>query len=443
MILLARPGGVEPPAKSLEGSGSRVFKKPLKIRVFGIFASNTSSITHTLFIAFLLFFTFLFSLFRSTLRGRKGDETMAKRQKTSHKGVTVYTPGNGEKIYYIRYYLGGKQIEECAGSAWSGMTPAKAAIIRAEKMAGKVLTNAKAREQGDVEKWTLRKLFDVYQSTLPEGEGRKVDARNFKRWQHVEEKEPGELHTAEVEAVKKRLEKERKSAQTIKHVVTILSRTINFGVKTGRIPQPNTQKLYIVKPKLDLGKHIETMTDEQLHRYLTALDAEPDQLSVNILRFALVTGMRKTAILNLKWSDIDFINSNITLRGEVSKKRKTDYIKMNASARNILKNMKENGYGSEYVFAKPDGEKRKDLRRIALRVREKAGLPKNFRPLHGLRHTFASRMISSGQVNLDQLQELLTHETAAMTRVYAKFSDEAKQAAANAADSVMNIGQEK
>ena len=266
---------------------------------------------------------------------------MAKRQKTSHKGVTVYTPGNGEKIYYIRYYLGGKQIEECAGSAWSGMTPAKAAIIRAEKMAGKVLTNAKARAQGDVEKWTLRKLFDTYQSTLPEGEGRKVDARNFKRWTHLEGKEPAQLHTADVEAVKQEMERAGKAPQTVKHVAAILSRVINFGVKTGRIPQPDTRKLYITKPRLDFGKHVETMTDQQLDRYLTALDAERDQLSANILRFALVTGMRKTAILNLKWSDIDFVNSNIILRGEVSKKRKTDYIKMNASTRNILKNMKK------------------------------------------------------------------------------------------------------
>ena len=368
---------------------------------------------------------------------------MAKRQKTAHKGVTVHAPENGEKIYYIRYYLAGKQIEECAGSAWAGMTAAKAAVIRAEKMAGKVLTNAKARAQGDVEKWTLRRLFDVYQKTLPEGEGRKVDAQNFKRWTHLEGREPAELHTADVEAVKQRLEKEGKSAQTVKHAVTILSRTINFGVKTGRIPQPNTQQLYITKPRLDLGKHVETMTDAQLDKYLTALDEEKDQLSANILRLVLVTGMRKTAILNLKWSDVDFINSNITLRGEVSKKRKTDYIKMNVSARNILKNMKENGYDSEYVFAKSDGEKRKDLRRIALRVRKKAGLPKDFRPLHGLRHTFASRMISSGQVNLDQLQELLTHETPAMTMVYAKFSDEAKQAAANAADDVMMLSRKK
>lgn len=364
---------------------------------------------------------------------------MAKRQKTTHKGVTVHISDAGEKIYYIRYYLNGKQIEECAGSNWAGITPAKAAILRAEKIAGKALTNAKARAQGNAEKWTLRKLFDVYQATLPQGEGRKVDARNFKRWLHLEEKEPSDLHTAEIETVKQKLEKEGKSPQTVKHAVVVLSRTINFGVKTGRIPQPNTQKLYITKPRLDFGKHIETMTDAQLDRYLTALDEEKDQLSADILRFALVTGMRKTAILNLKWSDIDFINSNITLRGEVSKKKKTDYLKMNASARSILKNMEENGYDSEYIFAKPDGEMRKDFRRVALRVRKKAGLPKEFRPLHGLRHTFASRMISSGQVNLDQLQELLTHETPAMTRIYAKFSDEAKQAAANVADNVMGL----
>lgn len=375
-------------------------------------------------------------------------EVMAKRQKTGKAGVTVHVAKNGEKIYYIRYYLekGGKQYEECAGSSYSGMTAAKAAVLRAAKQAREVPTNAESRTaqaEGEDKKWTLKRLFDTYQDTLAAGEGRKVDSRNFKKWNHLEDREAHEVATEDVERVQKEMETAGKSAQTIKHVLVILDRTINFGVKTGRISQPDTKKLRITKPKVDSGTHIETMDDKQLERYITAINEEEDQISANILRFALVTGMRRTAILSLKWEDIDFNNSNIMLRGIVSKKKKTDYIKINSSARNILEIMQKDGYGGEYVFSKPGGTIRKDFRRLSRRVRNKAGLPKDFRPLHGLRHTFASRLISSRKVNMDELQELLTHETPAMTRVYAKFSDEAKQQAANAADDIMMLNREE
>jgi hypothetical protein len=47
-----------------------------------------------------------------------------------------------EKIYYIYYRLGGRQIEEKAGRQFQdGMTPVRAAMIRSERIQGKAPPN--------------------------------------------------------------------------------------------------------------------------------------------------------------------------------------------------------------------------------------------------------------------------------------------------------------
>jgi len=70
-----------------------------------------------------------------------------ERCKTDYPGVyyimgTFYATGMPEKIYYIYYRLGGRQIEEKAGRQFQdGMTPVRAAMIRSERIQGKAPPN--------------------------------------------------------------------------------------------------------------------------------------------------------------------------------------------------------------------------------------------------------------------------------------------------------------
>jgi integrase len=65
-----------------------------------------------------------------------------------------------------------------------------------------------------------------------------------------------------------------------------------------------------------------------------------------------------------------------------------------------------------------------------------AKLPKGFRPLHGLRHVYASMLASSGKVDLYTLQRLLTHKSPVMTMRYAHLRDEALKAGADQVDEI-------
>ncbi|MDE7063950.1 MAG: site-specific integrase, partial [Desulfovibrionaceae bacterium] len=214
-------------------------------------------------------------------------------------------------------------------------------------------------------------------------------------------------------------------------VMGLLRRIIRYAVRRGICPQPEPARLQFDMPKVDNSK-TECLTPEQARALLAALDEEPNQDLASLVRLALATGMRRGALLGLQWDDIDFIRGFITLRGEVAKKRKTETIPLTEQARAILQGVRRTK--SPYVFPGRDGGPRKGLRRLLARVKKKAALPDDFRPLHGLRHTFASWLASSGQVDLYTLQRLLTHESPVMTQRYAHLADDSLRRAAAVAD---------
>jgi integrase len=219
----------------------------------------------------------------------------------------------------------------------------------------------------------------------------------------------------------------------VKHILSLLRRIVNFGVQKGICPQPDASRLHFTLPKVDNQK-TENFTREQMAVYLAALDAEPDQNAAGLIRLVLATGIRKGAAMALRWEDVDFERGFITLRGTSAKSGKTDRIPLSKAARAILEKVER--LDSPFVFPGRGGGQRADFKRISQRVRDRAGLPKDFRPLHGLRHVFASWLASTGSVDLYTLQKLLTHGSAAMTQRYAHLADEALQRAAAVAGEV-------
>lgn len=372
-----------------------------------------------------------------------------KREKTKYPGVYFrlqkrLASSALERIYYIVYRKGGRGmplIEEPVGRESEGMTAAKAKNIREARARGREHTNKEHREKvsaalrAEESRLTIHKLWLLYDG---ENAGRKMRYTDTNFYQnHLEKsfghRSPEELTTSEINSLRQRLSVGRKPA-TVKHIMALLKRIINYGVKNGQCPQMDPAKLQFNFPRVDNQK-TENLSAAQMKSYLAALDEEPDQNAAALLRLALVTGMRRGALFSLRWSDVDFERGFITLRGEAAKNNKTELIPMSKAARLILYSVQHSK--SLYVFPGRFGNRRTDIKRIARRVRDKAGLPKDFRPMHGLRHTFASWMASSGEVDLYTLQRLLTHSSPQMTQRYAHLADEALRRAASVADKVI------
>jgi integrase len=148
---------------------------------------------------------------------------------------------------------------------------------------------------------------------------------------------------------------------------------------------------------------------------------------------ALYTGMRRGELFKLKWNDIDFERGFINIVDP--KGGSSEVIPLNDAAKGVLESHIK--ADSPYVFFGRQGRQRTDIKYSANKIKKKAKLPKDFRPLHGLRHVYASMLASSGKVDMYTLQKLLTHKSPVMTQRYAHLRDEALKKASNLAGSLV------
>ncbi|MDO9582649.1 MAG: site-specific integrase [Desulfomicrobium sp.] len=226
------------------------------------------------------------------------------------------------------------------------------------------------------------------------------------------------------------LEKRGLSPATVKVCMTLLSQLLRWGGEQDLIKDPGVRFDF---PRFDNQK-TECMTPDQLTRYWQVLDEWPDQNVASYYKIMLLTGIRRRALAAVRWEDLDLNRGFLTLRAQTAKSGKAKSIPLPAVAIKLFEAMSDNG--SVYVWPDSRGGFR-DMGIYGRRVREAAGLPKEFRPCHGLRHTFASMLASSGKVDLFTLQQMLTHASPTMTQRYAHLADDTLRRAASVADDVM------
>jgi len=143
---------------------------------------------------------------------------------------------------------------------------------------------------------------------------------------------------------------------------------------------------------------------------------------------ALNTGMRRSELFNLRWSDIDFKNRKITVVN--SKNNESRIIPINQTLHEELSNLYQRAQG-EYVFTRKDGRPLKDVKKGFSSALKKAGI-KNFR-FHDLRHTFASHLVMQG-VDLRTVQQIMGHKDIKMTMRYSHLSPDYVQKAVEKLD---------
>ena len=150
------------------------------------------------------------------------------------------------------------------------------------------------------------------------------------------------------------------------------------------------------------------------------------------MKMALYTGMRRGELFKLKWRDINFETGFLLIKDP--KGGKDQRIPINNMARNLLSSITRSK--SPYVFPGLNGGMRVTIGVAGRRIRDHAGLPKDFRPMHGLRHVYASMLASSGKVDMYVLQKLMTHKSPKMTQRYAHLRDDTLKNGAGQIDDI-------
>ena len=215
--------------------------------------------------------------------------------------------------------------------------------------------------------------------------------------------------------------KARTSGSTSNRHYALLNRMFNLAIQW-QFLEKNPCK-GVQKHKESGGKERYLKNDE-LKRFLSALDEVKQGVSTHAIRFLLFTGIRMSEALQLLWENVDLESGNILLPETKSGKSRT--VVLNELATGILEKMKpfqKNGY--VFPGLGPKGHLTYP-KKVFQTVKIKAGIEK-FR-VHDLRHTFASIAVNSGS-NLYEVQKLLGHHSSRMTQRYAHLGDKKLRAA--------------
>lgn len=222
------------------------------------------------------------------------------------------------------------------------------------------------------------------------------------------------------------------AASTIALARAVLRQALDQAVDDGLIPfNPITRKISGPQVKASGGK---VLTPEQARALLTAARGERLELAI---RLALCLGLRRGEVCGLRWEDIDFEASTLTVRGQMIYVKDVGPVWVAPKSLSAIRTIKLPAVllsavrwhqtrsetesrlmgweASPYVFrAATDGDliNPSTLYDAFQRAAEKAEL-KDFR-LHDLRHSAASFLLAEG-VSLKRVQQILGHARGSTT----------------------------
>lgn len=388
----------------------------------------------------------------------KGFKTVAPGILVRESAARLYR-GKPDRYFSVRYRVNGSRHQEGLGWASDGWNVEKArAILQDLQMAarrGEGATLKQRREErqsklaSEPARPTLGMVWAAYKSTL---QGRVLTNCDGYVKNHLQALMPmliADLRTHHLDALRRELEGKGLAPATVRHNLSLVRAVIFWGVRHGFNEQPRPHELHFNMPALD-NQVTENLTDAQLKTFIEALAVYPDQVLAASMRFALLTGVRRYALFNLRWSDIDFQSKVIRLAGAFAKNGRTEFIPLTPAVEQLLNSLPQDGPGrpgrpnthtapaasqqrlsDELIFGQTNFQSRAVKNLIAY---VRPCLPEGFRPYHGLRHCYASRLASNG-ASLYEIQKLLTQADVGVTQRYAHLcADSLRKTAAMMGD---------
>jgi site-specific recombinase XerD len=171
------------------------------------------------------------------------------------------------------------------------------------------------------------------------------------------------------------------------------------------------------------SRSLKFLDREQMERLLSAPDNNRDKA---ILELLFSTGLRVSELVKLNRDDVNFKRREFGIIGKGGRNR---VVFLSDSAIYwIQRYLEERTDTDSALFIRTSGRRDADLRltvRTVQRIVEKyvlaTGIPVKITP-HGIRHTFATDLLSAG-ADLRAIQEMLGHKSVATTQIYTHITN--------------------
>ena len=206
---------------------------------------------------------------------------------------------------------------------------------------------------------------------------------------------------------------------TINKETACISCFFNFAIMRGFYNSVNPA----YRAKLKVQDREIRLTAGQVSELLEKAEAQGRGIYTAVL-IALLTGLRRKELFNLKWNDVDFNNSLIHLRAETCKGHKRrvvavpDFLKAHLIEVKKENPFKENIFHDWQTFSKLRFEWNRLRETLSFKILSN-GLQLHF---HDLRHIYAQSLRDAG-ISLDDISGFLGHSSVTITQSrYAQFS---------------------
>ena len=357
---------------------------------------------------------------------------------TAISGFILEVRSSGVKTYYLRYRDNhGKQKQHKIGDTKSlTFEQAKnaAQTLRARVVLGENLSAEKASLKNIP---TLEQFSQNHYMPFIKGYKRSWDTDETMLRIHLLPRF-GRLHldeitTQDVIAFHHAMRAQGYASSTCNRPLVILRYMFNLAKKwniEGAVRNPITG-MTLFEENNKRERYLSSVEVKRLYDIL-ATSSNP-QLK-NIVPLLLLTGCRKSELLDAKWEHIDI--ERFTWRIPISKSGKARYVPLSTEVLNLLSQLPR-FEACPYVVPNP----RTKLPYASIdyawdNARRKAGLAEV--RMHDLRHSFASFLVNAGR-SLYEVQKILGHSQLTTTQRYAHLSQATLLDAANAAASAAGL----
>lgn len=216
--------------------------------------------------------------------------------------------------------------------------------------------------------------------------------------------------------------------RSVNRKVSTLRSFYRYNIRLGNIEANPTAKVLSLKTSKKLPMFLEVAQMEQLLNDLKFTDDFTGRRDRLIIELLYCTGMRRSELIGLQDSDVDFSQNQLKVLGKRNKERLIPYsrnlsemIRLYIKERDVLFPDLKLSIG---LLVNDKGEKVSEgfvYRKVNAYLRMVSTLKR--KSPHVLRHTFATHMLNNG-ADLNSIKEILGHASLSATQVYTHNSIE-------------------
>ncbi len=210
---------------------------------------------------------------------------------------------------------------------------------------------------------------------------------------------------------------QNRSPATIMRYLAALSHALAIGVREWAWLDDSPMRK-VSKPQEPRGR-VRFLSEDERQRFLKACKESTTPFLYVAVVLSLSAGLRRSELLNLRWSDVDLARGRIVLHETKNGDRRM--VPLAGLALQLLKELNEGrSVATDLLFPGTDPHRPIDLR-FGWEKALKEAVITNFR-WHDMRHSCASYLAMNG-ASLAEIAEVLGHRTITMTRRYSHLSE--------------------